>query len=117
MPERDDDFCNLMRRLGEGSQEAAWELVDRYGEDIRRTVRRVLCIKLRPKFDSLDFVQLVWNSFFRARANFDRFHRPEELAAYLAAMAPKQGGHGGPPAADDRKVQRSPGAIPGRTAR
>ncbi len=65
MVECDDDFCTLMRRVGEGSEDAAWELVTRYGEDIRRAVRRVLNVKLRPKFNSLDFVQLVWKSFFR----------------------------------------------------
>ncbi|MHB1034074.1 MAG: RNA polymerase sigma factor [Pirellulales bacterium] len=87
MAEYEDDFCGLMRLVSNGSEDAAWQLVTRYGEDIRRAVRRVLNVKLRPKFDSLDFVQLVWKSFFRARGNCDRFHRPEELAAYLAAMA------------------------------
>jgi RNA polymerase sigma factor (sigma-70 family) len=87
MAEYDDDFCNLMRRVSEGSEDAAWELVTRYGEEIRRAVRRVLNAKLRPKFDSLDFVQIVWKSFFRVRNKCDRFHRPEELAAYLVTMA------------------------------
>lgn len=87
MAEYDDDFRNLMRRVGEGSDDAAWELVNRYGEDIRRAVRRVLNVRLRPKFDSLDFVQLVWKSFFGAPDKLDRFDRPEELAAYLVTMA------------------------------
>ncbi len=87
MVECDDDFCTLMRRVGEGSEDAAWELVTRYGEDIRRAVRRVLNVKLRPKFDSLDFVQLVWKSFFRVRGNCDRFQHPEQLAWYLLRMA------------------------------
>jgi RNA polymerase sigma factor (sigma-70 family) len=87
MAENDDDFRDLMRRVGEGADDAAWELVNRYGEEIRRAVRRVLNANLRPKFDSLDFVQLVWKSFFRVRDKSDRFHRPEELAAYLVAMA------------------------------
>lgn len=87
MAEYDDDFRNLMRRVGEGSDDAAWELVNRYGEEIRRAVRRMLNVKLRPKFDSLDFVQLVWKSFFGARNKFDQFGRPEELAAYLVTMA------------------------------
>lgn len=81
------DFSVLMRRVSEGSEDAAWELVSRYGEDIRRAVRRVLNGKLRSQFDSLDFVQLVWQSFFRVRDKGDRFHRPEELAAYLIAIA------------------------------
>jgi RNA polymerase sigma-70 factor (ECF subfamily) len=44
-------------------------------------------VRLRSKFDSLDFVQLVWCSFFRARDQVVRFSRPEELAAFLVTMA------------------------------
>lgn len=87
MEEYDDDFSKLMTSVGEGSEEAAWEIVTRYGEDIRRTIRRVLNVRLRPKYDSLDFVQLVWKSFFRVRDKCDRFQRSEELAAYLMKMA------------------------------
>jgi RNA polymerase sigma-70 factor (ECF subfamily) len=42
---------------------------------------------MRSKFDSLDFVQLVWGSLFRVRDKLDQFERPEHLAAYLVAMA------------------------------
>jgi RNA polymerase sigma factor (sigma-70 family) len=87
MAEQDDDFRNLMRRVREGSEDAAWELVRDYGEPIRRAVRRAFTGRLRSKFDSLDFVQLVWNSFFRIRNTADRFDRPEQLAMYLVAMA------------------------------
>ncbi len=86
MPENAEDFRDLMQRIRAGSEEAAWELVERYGEPIRRAVRRALNKKLRSKFDSLDFVQLVWSSFFRARDRLDRFERPEQLAAFLFAM-------------------------------
>jgi RNA polymerase sigma factor (sigma-70 family) len=85
--EYDNEFDTLMHSVCEGSEEAAWQIVDRYGDDIRRTVRRVMNYRLRSKFDSLDFVQLVWNSFFRVRDKCDRFHRPEELVAYLLTMA------------------------------
>ena len=83
----DDHFRNLLRRMREGSEEAAWELVEHYGDAIRRAVRRALHERLRSQFDSLDFVQIVWKSFFRARDAMDRFNSPAELAAYLAAMA------------------------------
>ena len=76
-----------MRRVREGSEAAAWELVDRYGGHLRRAVRRVLNARLRSKFDSLDFVQLVWKSFFRLRESADRFQRPQHLVAFLASMA------------------------------
>ena len=39
------------------------------------------------KFDSLDFVQLVWQSFFRRPTNLHRFDKPEQLIAFLVAMA------------------------------
>ncbi len=85
--ETDDTFRDLIRRVREGSEEAAWDLVNQYGESIRRAVRRALNEKMRSKFDSLDFVQIVWNSFFHARGKLDRFDHPEELAAYLTTMA------------------------------
>jgi RNA polymerase sigma factor (sigma-70 family) len=83
----DSHFRELMDRVQEGSEDAAWELVDQYGEAIRRAVRRALKDRLRSKFDSLDFVQIVWNSLFRVRDKLDRFDHPEELTAYLIAMA------------------------------
>jgi len=81
------DFCSLMKQVSEGSEEAAWALVEEYGEVIRRAVRRALNNKLRSKFDSLDFVQLVWSSFFRARNRLDRFEHPAQLAAFLLTIA------------------------------
>jgi RNA polymerase sigma factor (sigma-70 family) len=87
MVEQDSDFQSLVHRVREGSEDAAWELVNQYGDSIRRAVRRALNERLRSKFDSLDFVQVVWNSLFRARDKLDRFDRPEELAAYLVTMA------------------------------
>ena len=87
MQETRDEFRDLMGRVQEGSEDAAWELVDRYGEAIRRAVRRALNARLRSKFDSLDFVQLVWCSFFKARVQLVRFNRPEELVAFLVTMA------------------------------
>lgn len=83
----EDHFRKLMDRVREGSEDAAWELVDAYGDAIRRAVRRALNERLRSKFDSLDFVQIVWNSLFRVRDKLDRFDRPEDLTGYLVAMA------------------------------
>lgn len=87
MPDELDDFRILLQRVGDGSEEAAWELVERYGDDIRRAVRRTLDRRLRSKFDSLDFVQLVWSSFFRTRGRAQQFNHPGELAAFLYKMA------------------------------
>jgi RNA polymerase sigma factor (sigma-70 family) len=82
----DRSFRELMHGVREGSEEAAWELVARHGDAVRRAVRRSLSKELRTKFDSLDFVQIVWSSFFRARERMDRFERPEDLVAFLVKM-------------------------------
>ncbi len=80
-------FRELMRRVQGGSEDAAWEVFDRYGGFIRRAVRRILKPQLRSKFDSIDFVQCVWLSFFRVRERADRFERPQHLIKFLAGMA------------------------------
>jgi RNA polymerase sigma factor (sigma-70 family) len=82
-----DHFRELMARIQAGSEDAARELVEDYGEALRRAVRRGLHARMRSKFDSLDFAQIVWNSLFRRRNEFDRFDCPAKLIAYLVAMA------------------------------
>jgi RNA polymerase sigma factor (sigma-70 family) len=84
--DNDDDFRELMQRVQAGSEDAAWELVRKYGGHMRRAVRRVLDEKLRPKFDSLDFVQLAWQSFFRMRDQADRFENPRHLVVFLVGV-------------------------------
>jgi RNA polymerase sigma factor (sigma-70 family) len=81
------DFRELISRVSEGSEEAAWEIIDKHGDAIFRAVRRSLNSRMRQRFDSADFVQLVWKSFFHKRAGFERFSTPEEMAAFLVGMA------------------------------
>ena len=81
------EFRNLILRVSEGSEDAAWEIIDKHGEAIFRAVRRSLNSRMRQRFDSADFVQLVWKSFFQKRAGFDRFSTPDEMAAFLVGMA------------------------------
>jgi RNA polymerase sigma-70 factor (ECF subfamily) len=87
MPDSQDEFATLMHRLEEGSADAARELFERYGPHIRRVVRRKLHQKLRSKFDSLDFVQDVWASFFAATDRPRRFEQPAALIAFLVRVA------------------------------
>ncbi len=77
----------LLRRIREGSQEAIQELYDRYSHHVLRVVRRRLDQKLRAKFDSADFTQAVWASFFIEPRHQFQFQRPEELIAFLANLA------------------------------
>ena len=83
----EDNFRGLMRRVAEGSEEAAREIVEKCGNDVRQAVRRALDTRLRSKFDSLDFVQIVWLTLFRNRGRVVDFQRPEDLVAFLVAVA------------------------------
>src|SRR5437660_761334 len=76
-----------MQRVREGSEDAAKELFDQYGPHIFRVVRRRLDKKLRAKFDSSDFVQSVWASFYAIPRSGQTFDSPEALIAYLAKLA------------------------------
>ncbi len=80
-------FQALMDEVRQGSQDAAWTLLETYGPHVHRVVRRMLSAELRSKFDSVDFVQSVWLSFFANRSQVCDFAQPEQLVAYLAAMA------------------------------
>jgi RNA polymerase sigma factor (sigma-70 family) len=90
MSASDPGFRELMRQLQAGSDDAAMRLLELYGPHVFRVVRRRLARELRPRFDSADFVQAVWASFF---ANIDRvahFESPERLIAYLSGIASKK---------------------------
>lgn len=86
-PQPARDFPELMERVRTQSDGAAKELVDRYGEHILRVIRWRLHRKLRPKFDSQDFMQSVWASFFALPLGQYEFGQPEELAQFLAGLA------------------------------
>jgi RNA polymerase sigma factor (sigma-70 family) len=87
IPDTRKEFRTLLERVREGSEDAAWDLIELYGPHILRVVRRKLNIRMRPKFDSADFVQAVWASFFTSRSQILKFNQPEELIAFLCAMA------------------------------
>lgn len=80
-------FSLLMQRVRAHSDGAARLLLESYGDHILRVVRCKLNRKLRPKFDSHDFVQAVWASFFGMPPERIAFERPEALAAFLARLA------------------------------
>jgi RNA polymerase sigma-70 factor (ECF subfamily) len=86
-PSETSDFADLMQRIQAGSQDAAWELLDKYGPHVRRHVRRSLNPQMRSRFDSVDFMQIVWASFFREPERIRRLDSPQQLMGYLAAMA------------------------------
>src|ERR1700758_727883 len=83
-----DDIRGFLRRIHEGDEEAARELLLRYEAEVRLVVRRQLPRLLRSRFDSLDFLQSVWGSFFRrVRSGPAEFEDSRHLVAFLARAA------------------------------
>ena len=88
MDQNQREFEALKRRVREGCPEAVGELLARYGPEILHVVRRRLHRKLRTHFDSVDFVQGVWASFFAMPPDvFQQFDTPQALRSYLVEMA------------------------------
>ena len=83
----EQEFSSLLEQVRQGSEEAAWDLIERYGEHILRVVRRSLHEDLRSKFDSHDFVQAVWVSFFNSRSKIVNFQTSDDLIRFLATVA------------------------------
>lgn len=83
----EDEFRTLMERVRAGCPDAAREMCDRYGAHLRRVVRRRLHHSLRPQYDSLDFMQDVWASFFTAPREKYAFDTPDQLVGFLAELA------------------------------
>jgi RNA polymerase sigma-70 factor (ECF subfamily) len=82
-----EEMTNLLDQAALGSEEAAQKLTERYGPYLRMAVRRWLHHRLRSQFDSLDFVQDVWASFFARACDKAAFACPAQLIAFLQSMA------------------------------
>jgi RNA polymerase sigma-70 factor (ECF subfamily) len=84
----DGDIPAFLDRIRAGDEEAARELLGRYEAEVRLVVRRQLPRLLRSRFDSLDFLQSVWGSFFRrVRTGPTDFEDSRHLVAFLAKAA------------------------------
>ena len=82
------DIRDYLARIQAGDQQAAGELLSRYEAEVRLVVRRQLPRMLRSRFDSVDFLQSVWGSFFhRVRTVPTEFEDGRHLVAFLARAA------------------------------
>jgi len=73
---RQHHFQALLRQVQHGSPEAARELYDTYVNHVLRGVRVRLWHRMRSKYDSQDFVQQVWASFFDEPERLPDFESP-----------------------------------------
>ena len=82
------ELSDFLRRIQAGDDGAARELLNRYEAEVRLVVRRQLPRLLRSRFDSLDFLQSVWGSFFRRMQTAPtEFEDSRHLVAFLARAA------------------------------
>jgi RNA polymerase sigma factor (sigma-70 family) len=78
----------LLARIKAGDDGAARELLTRYEPKVRLVVRRQLPRLLRPRFDSIDFLQSVWGSFFhKIRTGPNDLLEEQNLITFLAWAA------------------------------
>jgi DNA-directed RNA polymerase specialized sigma24 family protein len=87
MSARDEPFQVLMRKAIAGSETAAQKLFEEYEVVLLHAIRRKLSKKVRSKFDSIDFAQDVWASFFAQPPEKRVFDSPENLLAFLTTLA------------------------------
>ncbi len=84
----ESELTEFLRRIQAGDESAARELLRRFEAEVRLVVRRQLPRLLRSRFDSLDFLQSVWGSFFRRmRTAPTEFEDSRHLVAFLARAA------------------------------
>ena len=86
MVDERSEFRAAIDGVRAGSPEAVWKLIAEYGPHIQRVVRRKLDRRMRSKFDSQDFVQMVWASVFRNPHEICSLEGPGDLIRYLAAL-------------------------------
>jgi RNA polymerase sigma factor (sigma-70 family) len=84
----DDDFVSLIARARAGDQAAIRLFLSRFGREVQMMVRARLPQQLRDQYDSSDFAQAVWLSFFSdLPRDAPSFQKVVHLRRYLAGVA------------------------------
>jgi RNA polymerase sigma-70 factor (ECF subfamily) len=84
----DDDLAGLLERVKAGDADAIRDFVCRFEAEVRAMVRGRLPQALRSQFDSMDFVQSIWESvLIKDGQELDRFTSTEHFRAFLAGVA------------------------------
>jgi RNA polymerase sigma-70 factor (ECF subfamily) len=82
------DFADLLARVKAGDEEATRDLLHRFEDDVRTMVRVRLPRALRSQFDSMDFVQAVWQSVLTGpNPDLDRFANVQHFRGFLSGVA------------------------------
>jgi RNA polymerase sigma factor (sigma-70 family) len=82
------DLASLIERVKSGDQGAFHDLIRRFEGDVRTIVRVRLPQSLRSQFDSMDFVQAVWQSvLMKDGQDLGRFTNEQHFRGFLAGVA------------------------------
>lgn len=82
------DLPELIARARDGDDEAIREILGRFEGDVRTMVRGRLPRALRSQFDSMDFTQAVWQSFFEdLKDRSEEFENARHLRGFLKGVA------------------------------
>jgi len=84
----DQDFADRLAKAKDGDDAAVRALLLRYEDEVRMVVRGRLPKALRTQFDSMDFVQVVWQNVFTGQGpDLTQFENPRHFFGYLAGVA------------------------------
>jgi RNA polymerase sigma-70 factor (ECF subfamily) len=84
----DDDLAGLIEQVKAGDENAIRDLINRFEDDVRTIVRVRLPQSLRAQFDSMDFVQAVWESVLvKDGQDLAKFTSARHLRGFLAGVA------------------------------
>src|SRR5689334_8309324 len=84
----EEDLAGLVERVKIGDEAAIRDLIRRFEKDVRTIVRVRLPQSLRSQFDSMDFVQAVWQSVLtREGQDLGRFTTAQHLRGFLEGVA------------------------------
>ncbi|MCA9184165.1 MAG: ECF-type sigma factor [Pirellulaceae bacterium] len=86
MVEEFSEFKELLELARQGSEPALRHLIEHYGRQLRRVVRRRISTQLRRRLESEDFVQIVWASFFRQPDRLANIEDPYQFQNLLMGM-------------------------------
>lgn len=83
----DADFVVLLEGARAGDDRATATLLETFEADVRLMVRVRLPKVLRSRFDTMDFVQAVWQSVFARDGRVAAITNPGRFRGYLAGVA------------------------------
>ena len=81
------EFRNTLKQLRDGNQEAAWRLTELFAPHVIRVIKKRKQGMPASKVGTSDFMQMVWQSFFEEREQFERIRTPDDLVRLLVTMA------------------------------